>query len=137
MPAQITIALGKKHFLFQQDEAEGARCAFIPDGPLCLAVFVPNPTPEELRPSTVRLGLLVYHRSIFLVLDVDGSYCDMPYIHPLNVFVFPVPPGYGLDCSLTICDQHGIVRSMGARSLTNKFTNAFLEATHLQQINPK
>ena len=63
----ISITIGKKHFLVQStDSPQGARCTFAPklSIPLCLAAWVPDPTPKELRPKKVQLGLLVYHRAI-------------------------------------------------------------------------
>jgi hypothetical protein len=139
MPVQFTIELGKKHFLFQEGETEGARCAFMPEGeaPLVLAVFVPNPTTEELRPSRIRLGLSVYHQSVFLILNIDDSYCDMPYWGvPAQTGqkpqVAPAPAGYGIACCLAICNEHGICRSMAVRNLTNRFSNAFIDAVNQQ-----
>src|ERR1017187_9259518 len=63
----ISIAIGEKHFLAQStDSLQGARCTFAPklSIPLCLAAWVPDPSPKELRPKTVHLGLLAYHRAI-------------------------------------------------------------------------
>ena len=82
MKGIIEIAIGKRHPLFSS-EGEGARCdLMLGEAPLCLAVFAPDLTAAELKPVRIRLGLLAYHLSIFLVLDMDGGFVDMPYFHP-------------------------------------------------------
>jgi hypothetical protein len=125
----ISIEIGKRHFLYHDEETDGSRCNFIPEQGFQLALFLRNPQPEELHPNEIGLGLVVHQRAMFLVVKLgDNAYFDMPYFHytaPLE----QVPAGFGYGCSVAICDETGICRSLGARWLTNKFSNAFVEAT--------
>ena len=122
-------AVGEKHFLYRPGEPEGSRCYWLESG-LKMAVFMNNPTKNEIPPKLVRLGLHVYHRSIFLVVNFSGSYFDMPYL--ASSVIEPYEPGYGIVSNFCVCDDLGIVRSLAVRFMTNKFSNAFIDANNEQ-----
>jgi hypothetical protein len=127
----ITEGIGLKHHLWRTAE-EGGRCHYFPEGGLSLAMFMREPSAAELRPKKVQLGLVVHKRAIIFVLKSDSNFYDMPYFHVEEIPEL-VGPGLGMACSLATCEAStGICESLAVRTMTNKFTNAFISAVKEQ-----
>jgi hypothetical protein len=111
--------------------SEGVRCNFH-DQALDIAIFTTDLSEEMLHPGVVHLGLTVHERAILLTVKIGEKCADCPYYHPSDVLPELVPEGLGLACSIAVCDIHGICKAFAVRSLTNKFSNALINAIRQQ-----
>jgi hypothetical protein len=133
-PNGMTEGVGLRDMCYVGNQpVAGARCGLLGSvGPLKMSVFASSLRESERTPERIELGLLTYHRSIFLVIRAGEMWYDTPYLHERHTPIPTLNADEGLLATISICDEFGICHCMRLRTMSHRFSNAFFDAARVQ-----